>query len=604
LGVQAQRGEQEDGGEMLSHGWILRAPAPPVNALFRDKRRMRCYSRGMKRTMLAACAALSLCALAWSQTVPYTASENYYNGLYLYAGDSPVYGGPFNVVAGPADGYAFTVSWERQSGEVEYEDVTPYVPTFRWFTAKGAMLTVTAAPFPMRAGGFSSGRALLLAADREALYGYMGTDGKWAIQPRFAEAWDFKDGYAAAREPGGRWGVIDASGKWAVSPAYARVIMMRYGFFIAGFTLEEDPWRLYDSRTGKRVFSWDAAFDEFSVLEYADAPTTVGGKVRYPLVVEGPDQSLWGVDGIKLLDSSQLPGRQWDYKVADGKLVFITQSQGADGVVTYSLHRYDPVARTMAPPVASASFPSWWYGARESLGGYRVEADRHTWWFDAYASDYISIISPAGKVVSKGVFGGLSSVRGDVGVVLVGSKGSWWGDGPRTSSVPPSLGAYGLFNLATGKFLVPPACSQIVHAGGTQWYVWPHGQTAYLFDTATGKRVRNVAYNSVFWFSGSFVCTSANVAYRDEAGTKLSILGYINADNVRVRSGPATTYDIVTELDRGTLIRVKSFKPEVETIGSWTGMWAEVDVLGKDSEVLASGSVFSQFIDLVGEYQQ
>jgi hypothetical protein len=59
-------------------------------------------------------------------------------------------------------------------------------------------------------------------ADRSPYnWGFLDTDGKLAIKPRFGQAHDFSHGFAAV-ERNGLWGYVDKQGKWAIAPRFGR----------------------------------------------------------------------------------------------------------------------------------------------------------------------------------------------------------------------------------------------------------------------------------------------------------------------------------------------------------------------------------------------
>lgn len=77
-------------------------------------------------------------------------------------------------------------------------------------------------------GGFNGG---LAPASRAKKWGYLNTDGKWAIEPAFEYTFGFKDGLAPVRV-GGRSGLIDTKGKFVVNPQYENIFGISEGFAI------------------------------------------------------------------------------------------------------------------------------------------------------------------------------------------------------------------------------------------------------------------------------------------------------------------------------------------------------------------------------------
>lgn len=66
------------------------------------------------------------------------------------------------------------------------------------------------------APAFNDGLLLAMRGDR---MGYLGVDGEWAIEPRYADARPFQDGVAAV-EHGDKWGYIDRTGRWVFPPRF------------------------------------------------------------------------------------------------------------------------------------------------------------------------------------------------------------------------------------------------------------------------------------------------------------------------------------------------------------------------------------------------
>ncbi len=75
-------------------------------------------------------------------------------------------------------------------------------------------------------------------------FGYIDTSGKYAIEPRFADAKSFSDGLAAA-EQDKKWGFIDASGKWALEPQYDKVKYFNSGHALV---LKDEQWQYIDKK--------------------------------------------------------------------------------------------------------------------------------------------------------------------------------------------------------------------------------------------------------------------------------------------------------------------------------------------------------------------
>lgn len=83
--------------------------------------------------------------------------------------------------------------------------------------AKGASPKPTGIRARFYWSGFSEG--LCPASAENGLYGFLNSQGKWAIKPKFDWVQNFNGGYAIAREKN-KTGVIDETGRWAIKPSY------------------------------------------------------------------------------------------------------------------------------------------------------------------------------------------------------------------------------------------------------------------------------------------------------------------------------------------------------------------------------------------------
>ncbi len=59
----------------------------------------------------------------------------------------------------------------------------------------------------------------LAAVRKDLLWGYIGTDGNWMLNPAYDDADDFHQNMAAVKKSG-KWGYIDTHGTWVSNPAY------------------------------------------------------------------------------------------------------------------------------------------------------------------------------------------------------------------------------------------------------------------------------------------------------------------------------------------------------------------------------------------------
>ena len=73
-------------------------------------------------------------------------------------------------------------------------------------------------------GPFSAGQGLSVAVAQSGLYGYLGADGQWAIEPQFVWADTMRLGRARVSTESGM-GLIDLSGAWLIEPGDGQLIV-------------------------------------------------------------------------------------------------------------------------------------------------------------------------------------------------------------------------------------------------------------------------------------------------------------------------------------------------------------------------------------------
>jgi hypothetical protein len=120
----------------------------------------------------------------------------------------------------------------------------------------------------------SPARVLLPASvdsGRDALWGFIDTSGKWAIEPQFQDALRFQEGLAPVRS-GEEWGYVDQHGTFAVQPQFTEAGYFRDGLARVATGPAPDPddqWFVrasgygYIDKTGRMVIpaEWDDAGD-------------------------------------------------------------------------------------------------------------------------------------------------------------------------------------------------------------------------------------------------------------------------------------------------------------------------------------------------------
>ncbi len=93
---------------------------------------------------------------------------------------------------------------------------------------------------------FVNGLAVVQAeSDAGWLYGYLNTDGAYAIEPRFHDAYVFRGGRAIVMSEEGTYGYIDRDGTSVVPMIYQSAWQFNSGrAFVMG---DDDYWRMIDS---------------------------------------------------------------------------------------------------------------------------------------------------------------------------------------------------------------------------------------------------------------------------------------------------------------------------------------------------------------------
>lgn len=96
--------------------------------------------------------------------------------------------------------------------------------------------------------------ALKVAAASDGSFGYVDSQGNWAIPPAFSEAREFSpNALAAAREsrgPSARWGYINTSGTWIIAPTFTEATPFdSFGWAaVAVGNAPEKKWGFINSR--------------------------------------------------------------------------------------------------------------------------------------------------------------------------------------------------------------------------------------------------------------------------------------------------------------------------------------------------------------------
>ena len=141
------------------------------------------------------------------------------------------------------------------------------------------------------------------------LWGFVDEEGKWVIKPKFRDAEDFSEGFAAVKLDG-KWGYIKSDGKWLVEPRFYDAGPFEYGIA----AVEDDDFYVID-KTGKRALAPGEKLSLVSIngryglgVIYDDSDTE--SRIRWVIkprfdkgfewdsyIVVREDVGLWGIIG-------------------------------------------------------------------------------------------------------------------------------------------------------------------------------------------------------------------------------------------------------------------------------------------------------------------
>lgn len=211
---------------------------------------------------------------------------------------------------------------------------------------------------------YSFSEGLCAAASSDGKYGYLGTDGRWAIPPQFTFAGDFVSGGAVTSLSSGI-GVIDSSGNWVITPKYKWIdraetvmlaaqgntmnLMKNDGTLLSTYSVTdetgsylcndqyaviatEDKSLLVDAATGKSLLAqsagtmynvWDMPSDRIIVNggEYSEKCvylySTSGEKISGPYQELVPAGTNNGIDCFAFAEFTVSPSEDGSYMVMD-----------------------------------------------------------------------------------------------------------------------------------------------------------------------------------------------------------------------------------------------------------------------------------------------
>lgn len=112
-------------------------------------------------------------------------------------------------------------------------------------------------------GPFPAGQGLSVAVAQSGLYGYLGADGQWAIEPQFVWADTMRMGRARASTESGM-GLIDLSGAWLIEPRAGRLIVSGKAEDAPVLCVDDSGVSLLSASNGAEIArfegAWNAAF--------------------------------------------------------------------------------------------------------------------------------------------------------------------------------------------------------------------------------------------------------------------------------------------------------------------------------------------------------
>jgi len=130
---------------------------------------------------------------------------------------------------------------------------------------------LTSPDFDIGSLPFSEG---LAAVNFHGTYGFIDTEGEFAIEPRFERAYSF-DGGLAPTKVGGKWGFIDTGGNFVIEPNFDDALSFSEGFAAVAV---DNAWGFIDAG-GNLVIG--CQFEEGSRFSQERAAVKLDGKWGY-----------------------------------------------------------------------------------------------------------------------------------------------------------------------------------------------------------------------------------------------------------------------------------------------------------------------------------
>lgn len=533
-------------------------------------------SAGFRPARLFALASLCLIAAALPAQMlhdedDYGCSDQSSSGKYfLYAGGRRI-GAAFAAISLPGDGIVFThVSRGKTILERGYFDLRASRP----------LAVPAGVGEPADSGPFISGRARFLPRDEEALYGYIGVDGAWAVQPRFLAADDFDSGFAAVQDENGLWGVIDVSGDYAYPPRLKDKPPVAGGIALAEEKGKKYAFDLRRKRRSARfpVLGFEAlppaaakAIGRASVLLVRASPGRPGGSLGSLYLPDGtPFADCLGPKGAKY--------RGYEYKLGDEVLTLSSaRVRGKGGLDrSYDLVAFDyhgsmvfRCADDRVPAYRYEVFPDG-YARRESYASLAGEL----------GTVRASLLRPDGSTLIEGMFNSILDKRGDL--IVAGFGNSF-------------RGAFGLFDVRRRAFVIPPNKRSIAQQpGASLWLVEEFDGSCSLFDQARMETAARALPKYVIRISGDAVYAK-QPSESDLALAPFPKLEFaVGKAGATARSGPDPRSKAVASLAAGRRGYVVAIDAAVSGGEGGQGFWMKARVEGSP---LPYCWVFSRDID-------
>jgi len=131
----------------------------------------------------------------------------------------------------------------------------------------------------------------LAAVSKDGLWGYIDPSGAFVIEPRWQKAQSFSEGLAAVHEEGAGWGYINPGGQWAIEPRFGRAGPFSEGLAaVAEGSPDSEGWagqRTYGYIDPQGEWVIEPRFRNAEVFSSGRAAVTEGSDTSYFLHFSG-----------------------------------------------------------------------------------------------------------------------------------------------------------------------------------------------------------------------------------------------------------------------------------------------------------------------------